>query len=163
MKTTLPSSVLSGLAALAVLAALFLPTSAGALPGRFSASAASSSPLLNVGQRLLSHCGVGENCLIGHSGPRHLHGWSSPHLALPRSEYRQPDVYLDLGVQSPRYADPDYRMGRPRYVQPPSSYRIRVSPAHVDWCSMRYRSYRPKDNTFQPFNGPRRQCLSPYS
>lgn len=35
--------------------------------------------------------------------------------------------------------------------------------AHVQWCYDRYRSYRASDNTFQPYNGPRRQCYSPYS
>jgi len=34
--------------------------------------------------------------------------------------------------------------------------------AHVEWCYSRYRSYRASDNTFQPYNGPRRQCISPY-
>ncbi len=34
--------------------------------------------------------------------------------------------------------------------------------AHVNWCYNRYRSYRASDNTFQPYNGPRRQCVSPY-
>lgn len=34
--------------------------------------------------------------------------------------------------------------------------------AHVRWCYNRYRSYRDYDNTFQPYNGPRRQCNSPY-
>ena len=34
--------------------------------------------------------------------------------------------------------------------------------AHVRWCANRYRSYRAYDNTFQPYNGPRRQCYSPY-
>jgi hypothetical protein len=34
--------------------------------------------------------------------------------------------------------------------------------AHVRWCYDRYRSYRAYDNTFQPYNGPRRQCYSPY-
>jgi len=34
--------------------------------------------------------------------------------------------------------------------------------AHVRWCYDRYRSYRASDNTFQPYNGPRRQCVSPY-
>lgn len=34
--------------------------------------------------------------------------------------------------------------------------------AHVQWCANRYRSYRVSDNTFQPINGPRRQCVSPY-
>ncbi|GHC79001.1 BA14K family protein [Limoniibacter endophyticus] len=34
--------------------------------------------------------------------------------------------------------------------------------AHVNWCANRYRSYRASDNTYQPYNGPRRQCNSPY-
>jgi hypothetical protein len=40
---------------------------------------------------------------------------------------------------------------------------VRVSSAHVEWCYNRYKTYRASDNTFQPYNGPRRQCLSPYS
>jgi len=35
--------------------------------------------------------------------------------------------------------------------------------AHVEWCYNRYRSYRAYDNTFQPYNGPRQQCYSPYN
>jgi hypothetical protein len=31
----------------------------------------------------------------------------------------------------------------------------------VDWCYSRYRSYRAYDNTFQPYYGPRRQCIGP--
>ncbi|MFC6490711.1 BA14K family protein [Nitratireductor sp. GCM10026969] len=38
-----------------------------------------------------------------------------------------------------------------------------LSEAHVRWCYDRYRSYRASDNTFQPYNGPRRPCNSPYS
>ncbi|MFK0688183.1 BA14K family protein [Mesorhizobium sp. IMUNJ 23033] len=34
--------------------------------------------------------------------------------------------------------------------------------AHVQWCYDRYRSYRAWDNTFQPYDGPRQQCYSPY-
>ncbi|MGB3812241.1 MAG: BA14K family protein [Shinella sp.] len=34
--------------------------------------------------------------------------------------------------------------------------------SHVNWCANRYRSYRAYDNTFQPYNGPRRPCYSPY-
>ena len=34
-----------------------------------------------------------------------------------------------------------------------------VSADHVDYCFNRYRSYRPEDNSYQPFDGgPRRQC-----
>lgn len=38
----------------------------------------------------------------------------------------------------------------------------RLSQSHVDWCYSQYRSYRASDNTFQPFNGPRRACSSPF-
>lgn len=38
-----------------------------------------------------------------------------------------------------------------------------VGNAHVEWCYDRYRSYRAYDNTYQPLNGPRRQCYSPYN
>ncbi|MEQ1955338.1 BA14K family protein [Mesorhizobium sp. CN2-181] len=34
--------------------------------------------------------------------------------------------------------------------------------SHAQWCYNRYRSYRAYDNTFQPYNGPRQQCISPY-
>lgn len=39
---------------------------------------------------------------------------------------------------------------------------IRSGGGHTDWCYNRYRSYRASDNTYQPYNGPRRQCVSPY-
>lgn len=38
-----------------------------------------------------------------------------------------------------------------------------LSPAHVEWCYSRYRSYREWDNSYQPYEGPRRECYSPYS
>lgn len=34
--------------------------------------------------------------------------------------------------------------------------------AHVQYCYNRYKSYRASDNTFQPYHGPRQQCVSPY-
>lgn len=37
------------------------------------------------------------------------------------------------------------------------------SNSHVSWCYDRWRSYRASDNTYQPYNGPRRACVSPYS
>ncbi|RWO77437.1 MAG: BA14K family protein [Mesorhizobium sp.] len=34
-----------------------------------------------------------------------------------------------------------------------------LPPDHVQYCFSRYRSYRPEDNTYQPYSGgPRRQC-----
>ncbi|MEO5323636.1 BA14K family protein [Mesorhizobium sp. CC13] len=53
-------------------------------------------------------------------------------------------------------------LSQPRYIAP--RYGVRASgDAHVQWCYDRYRSYRAWDNTYQPYNGPRRQCYSPYS
>ncbi|MCJ8520485.1 hypothetical protein ABID21_003648 [Pseudorhizobium tarimense] len=37
-----------------------------------------------------------------------------------------------------------------------------LSEAHLDWCSSRYRSYRPRDNSYTPYSGGRKQCVSPF-
>lgn len=34
---------------------------------------------------------------------------------------------------------------------------------HVRWCRAHYASYRKRDNSWRPNNGPRRTCVSPYS
>ena len=65
-------------------------------------------------------------------------------------------IILSLGLPRYGYYDP-YLYGEtyPRRV-------YRTSSAHVAWCYDRWRSYRESDNSYQPFNGPRRQCRSPY-
>lgn len=40
--------------------------------------------------------------------------------------------------------------------------RTRLAASHVQWCYDRYASYRQWDNSYQPYVGPRRSCLSPY-
>jgi len=50
-------------------------------------------------------------------------------------------------------------LAQPRYAP---SRRYVGGNSHVNWCYSQYRSYRASDNTFQPNNGPRRQCYSPY-
>lgn len=50
-------------------------------------------------------------------------------------------------------------IGGATQAQPTGGYGT----GHYQWCENRYRSYRASDNTFQPYNGPRRQCNSPYS
>ncbi|QPC87708.1 BA14K family protein [Mesorhizobium sp. NBSH29] len=40
--------------------------------------------------------------------------------------------------------------------------RVRGGNAHVQWCYNKYRSYRASDNTYQPYNGGRQPCYSPY-
>lgn len=37
-----------------------------------------------------------------------------------------------------------------------------LNAAHYRWCEDRYRSYRRRDNSFQPNAGPRKPCISPY-
>ncbi|WP_082520047.1 BA14K family protein [Rhizobium sp. Root1220] len=49
-------------------------------------------------------------------------------------------------------------LAQPRYYDAPRYYG---NYSHTDWCYSRYRSYRAYDNTFQPYYGPRRQCLGP--
>lgn len=34
--------------------------------------------------------------------------------------------------------------------------------AHIDWCFAHYKSYRLYDNSYQPYHGPRKPCISPY-
>ncbi|MCO6050046.1 BA14K family protein [Mesorhizobium sp. RP14(2022)] len=95
-----------------------------------------------------------------------------------RGDYRRWDrrrdrntaIALGLGIGLPlaalavRPAYDPYYAPRPVYREyaPRRVYRGGGS-AHVDWCYNRYRSYRAYDNSFQPYNGPRQQCYSPYS
>jgi hypothetical protein len=37
-----------------------------------------------------------------------------------------------------------------------------VTVAHQEWCARHYRSYNPLDNTYRPYSGGRRACVSPY-
>lgn len=48
-------------------------------------------------------------------------------------------------------------------VTAPAPRPGRLSQAHVRWCQDRYISYRLSDNSFQPYNGPRRACVSPFN
>jgi hypothetical protein len=67
------------------------------------------------------------------------------------------------GYYDPYYDRPYYR---DRYVVRrvvPRAVHRGYGNSHVSWCYNRYRSYRAFDNTFQPYNGPRQQCYSPYS
>ncbi|QIS94675.1 BA14K family protein [Nitratireductor mangrovi] len=44
-----------------------------------------------------------------------------------------------------------------------SPRRVKAAAAHVAWCSHRYRSYRPEDDSYTPYSGGRQRCVSPYS
>lgn len=38
-----------------------------------------------------------------------------------------------------------------------------MAPAHVEWCSARYRSYDPTSDSYRSFSGSRRSCVSPFN
>ena len=76
--------------------------------------------------------------------------------------------YYDQGYYGP-YSGPYYygstRYYARRYYYPGTYYYPRAyygGNGHVRWCFARYRSYRAYDDTFQPYYGPRRACVSPY-
>jgi hypothetical protein len=90
-----------------------------------------------------------------------------------RRVIRRGDSFYLNGHRGIRYHRPGYR----RYGDfwfPAAAFLVgalitgaivdgsRSGSAHVQWCYDRYRSYRAWDNTFQPYDGPRRQCYSPY-
>ncbi|WP_417689892.1 BA14K family protein [Roseibium sp.] len=80
------------------------------------------------------------------------HPYYSGHRGFP---YRRPGWRHYNGWWFPPQAfGPAYRPGYP--------VARHLSRAHYDWCFRKYRSYRARDNTFQPYHGPRRACRSPY-
>lgn len=87
-------------------------------------------------------------------GYRQYYGWWFPPAAFT---YR----YRVLPPQ--RYITPPPLVIVPPTVAPAAPlYGSYLSPAHYQWCDQRYRSYRAVDNSFQPYHGPRRACVSPY-
>lgn len=108
------------------------------------------------------------------------HYGRGPHMERPnRGYYRQANRHYYNGHRGYNYYRPGYRqhngwwfpagafaagalIGGAIAAQP--SYSAPAGGGgHVSWCSQQYRSYRASDNTFQPYGGPRQQCVSPYS
>ncbi|MGU3398614.1 BA14K family protein [Brucellaceae bacterium D45D] len=116
-------------------------------------------------------------------GDRNRHRWDGPRRG-PRHGWNGPR-YRN-GYWNGHRGYRDYRRGYRRHndgwwyplaafgagaiiggaITAPQPQRVYRAPAynnsHVQWCYSRYRSYRASDNTFQPYNGPRQQCYSPY-
>lgn len=114
---------------------------------------------------------------------RPMHGDRYRGGANPRFE-RRGDAYYFNGHRGYRDYRPGYRRyndfwfpagafvagaligsaiaNQPTYAPPAYAAPAYGNNAHVQWCYDRYRSYRASDNTFQPYNGPRQQCRSPY-
>lgn len=98
-----------------------------------------------------AHTTTVENVIEVNDQPRRRYYYVRP-LRRPGYNFRRqfgPTFY----VPPPYYVRPHHTA--PRYVQ-------QRPEAHVDWCRSKYRSYRMSDNTFQPYEGPRQECRSPY-
>ena len=150
MRRVLPSLALSGLVALGF--ALAAPSaeaaalSAGGAAANLvkTVAAAQETPAIKVHDRRHYHHRHHYHRYHYHRRPHggfYFQFGSGGYYYGPPRVYVQPHVYI-----GPRYRRPDYRL----------------SAAHVRWCYDRYRSYRAYDNTFQPYHGPRRPCISPY-
>ena len=141
----------------AAICALLLTTVAGAMPAAADNYVAIPSPVINgttppygpgfdtgVVIRPQDGCRTVVNCAPGdyHNRPAHR---------------RYYDNYFD--VPTPRYSGQRRIGGNPATG---GSSRLKAAQNHSDWCASRYRSYRASDDTFQPFEGPRKHCLSPF-
>jgi len=95
--------------------------------------------------------------------PAYRPGWYGGYRGYPyyRSGYRYYDGYwFPLAAFGAGAIIGGAIASQPTYVAPPPAASL--GSGHVAWCQARYRSYRVYDNTFQPYNGPRQQCVSPY-
>jgi hypothetical protein len=86
--------------------------------------------------------------------------WQEPEMGRqePRYEvnkYRQPRIEYDVRVPTMRPGEQPLGRGR-------LATRQGIIQAHRTWCTDRYRSYNRRNDTFQPYYGARRRCISPY-
>jgi hypothetical protein len=106
-------------------------------------------PMADVHQVQRRHYRGGDPYWRGHRGYTHRR----PGYRYHEGYWFPPAAFIVGAIIGGALAAPPPRAHRRSYY---------YSPAHVEWCYGRYRSYRASDNTFQPYNGPRRQCRSPY-
>jgi hypothetical protein len=102
-----------------------------------------------------------------HSAARH-HVTRHHNVTIHRSHAVRDHMWR--GHRGYRYHRPGYRRYH-GFWYPPAAFSLgivvrpgsRHGTAHVQWCRNHYVSYRASDNTFQPYHGPRKQCVSPYA
>ena len=108
----------------------------------------------------------------GYDGPRR--GYNGPR----QGYYNQGGYHYYNGHRGYNYYRPGYRQYNGWWfpaaalaagaviggaiASQPSAPSYSGGNGHVQWCASQYRSYRASDNTFQPYGGPRQQCVSPY-
>lgn len=106
-----------------------------------------------------------------HRSGRPRHGYNNPPRPVrpsrpSQSRSRGPDLGSAIvgaivgGVIVNQLHQP--RVQQHRAPQPRAHQGSFLSQNHLNWCHNRWRSYRLSDNSYQPYNGPRRVCVSPY-
>ena len=91
-----------------------------------------------------------------------------PRRVQPQRHYRQHRSGPDLGsavvgaIIGGIIVHQFQQQPQPRYQHHHAQPGSFLSNHHINWCRNRWRSYRVTDNSYQPYNGPRRICVSPY-
>jgi hypothetical protein len=144
---------------------LSLPITALALSGALAISSIVPAAAMPVVQPQVNRSGDVETVAAHHSRTwirHHNHGW--------RGHYVRGGHHYWHGHRGYR----NYHRGYRRYHGfwfPPAAFAAGVvigttvhhrrGSAHVRWCRNHYISYRASDDTYQPYHGPRRRCVSP--
>lgn len=80
-----------------------------------------------------------------------------------RRHHRSSNAWVPLAAFAAGALIAGAAASQPRHVAPAApGIPSGVNPRHFEWCSARYRSYDAYSNTFQPYEGPRQACYSPY-
>lgn len=164
MRKTLSSLCATALAA-SLLALPAVPAGAAAIYAPQTSPATAGSNFIDVQYRILKDEGMARQ---RHSGD----DWGR--RAAPRRDFNRRGFH-QRGGSYYYNGHRGYRHHRPGYRQyngwwfPPAAFiagaiiggamnNSQGLTAHERRCYARYKSYRASDNTYQPYNGPRRQC-----
>ncbi|MGO8369122.1 BA14K family protein [Rhizobium ruizarguesonis] len=83
---------------------------------------------------------------------------SAAHLAWCEERYRSfnpvTNSYRSYGGETRACISPFQRI----VAEADEGVGTKVNAQAAAWCAARYKSYRPQDNTYQPWEGPRRSC-----
>lgn len=84
-----------------------------------------------------------------------------PREAAPGAEIRLAPEPLEAGA--PEVEALGTEPLEPQLMEPEPEDAPAMGDAHVQWCSERYRSYRPEDNSYTSYSGEKRECVSPFA
>ncbi len=146
---------LSLLLAATLAAEMFIAAPAGAAPLRPTHSVSEPAPLVTEVNHRRRHWGGRGN---------HWRGRGGGNIAGAIIGGFAAGAIISGLAARPRYHDPYYDdYYAPRYVLPRAHYRASGLDRHQSWCLNRWRSYDVYSDTYQPYEGRRRYCNSPFN